>query len=111
MAQEGPWESSFTDWLRIPSRCRAGRELSCAYVSLEGVLEGGVPGLHTHTHTHALTQSSHKRRVPRCGEVLACSSPQDFSFLEGCAPFTKVTEWAVLPGRDIYPSPKHSEGT
>ena len=83
---------------------------------LRGVLRAGPPAYtHTHTHTHArthaLTQISHKRRVPRCGEVLACSSLQDFSSLEGCAPFTMVTEWAVLPGRDIYPSPKHSEGT
>ena len=32
-------------------------------------------------------------------------SPQDLSFLEGCPHFTMVPEWAVLPERDIHPSP------
>lgn len=69
---------------------------------LKGFLrEGSLACLYT----HSLTQSSHRRRVPRCGEALACSSPQDFSSLEGCAPFTMVTEWAMLPGRNIYPFP------
>lgn len=75
---------------------------------LKGFLrEGSLACLYT----HSLTQSSHRRRVPRCGEALSflLFSP-GFLFLEGCAPFTMLTEWAMLPGRNIYSLPQSTGG-